>query len=160
MDYILQPATPENLQIVLTWVDTPELLRFWGGPILTFPPLVSRTWLEIGATGQNTYSLMDAEGNVAGFGQTLFHAPVTVHLGRIIISPAERGKGLGRILCQRLIEVGSERYQPSEFTLNVYQDNALAFNLYTGLGFRVWLVDQEHHSYRMGLQVNPAGNKS
>ena len=34
MEYILQPATPENLQIVLTWVTTPELLKLWGGATL------------------------------------------------------------------------------------------------------------------------------
>lgn len=158
MEYALQPATPENLKAVLTWVTTPELLKFWGGPALTFPPLPGRTWHEIGATGKNSFSLIGPKGNVLGFGQTLFRAPTTVHLGRIIVSPTIRGKGLGRLLCQQLIQTGSTRYQPSEFTLSVYKNNAPALNLYKSLGFAVLSEDPEQNSFKMCLRLNQAIN--
>lgn len=156
MKYTLQPANPESLQIVLTWIETPEQLKLWGGSALTFPPMLDQTWQEIGATSQNTFSLNDTEGSLVGFGQTLFREPGKVHLGRIIISPAVRGKGIGRILCQKLIQAGSTHCQPSEFTLNVYRDNTPAFNLYTSLGFTVLSEDPEQGMFKMCLRVTAA----
>jgi ribosomal protein S18 acetylase RimI-like enzyme len=37
-----------------------------------------------------------------GFGQYWLTAPGTAHLGRIIVSPQARGRGLGRVLMQLL----------------------------------------------------------
>lgn len=158
MEYTLQPATPENLKVVLTWVTTPELLKLWGGPALTFPPQSDRIWHEIGATGKNTFSLIGPKGKVLGFGQALFREPSTVHLGRIIVSPTIRGKGLGRLLCQQLIQIGSVRCQPSEFTLSVYKNNTPALSLYKSLGFAVLSEDPEQNSFKMCLQLNRAIN--
>ena len=160
MEFSLQPAPLDNLQIVLTWVSTPQELRLWGGPALTFPPVPERTWHEIGATDQNTFALIDPEGKVAGLGQTLWRDPDTVHLGRIIVSPALRGKGLGRTLCRLLIQAGSTLYHPAKFTLNVDKDNAPAYNLYGALGFKVLSEDPEQLSVKMCLQVEPGFNRT
>lgn len=155
MDYFLKAVTPQDLQVVLTWVPTPELLKLWAGPGLTFPPQADIAWHELGITGENSFSLIDAGGNVAGFGQTLLREPHRVHLARIIVSPTVRGKGVGRILCQQLMQAGLERYGAAAFTLNVYKDNAPAFNLYKSLGFTVVSEDPENNWYRMCLQLRP-----
>ena len=151
MEYTLRPARTNDLETVLPWVPTPELLRLWGGPALPFPPRADQLWREIGATDQNAFSLVDVQGNVVGFGQALFRSPATVHLGRIIVSPSQRGKGLGRILCQQLIGEGSARHHPTMFTLNVYRNNLPAYNLYLSLGFVVLSEDAEQDSFHMGL---------
>jgi len=151
MEYKLRPATVDDLQIILAWITSPELLKLWGGPKLTYPPAAERTWQEIGATDQNTFALVDEAGNVVGFGQTLLREPDSVHLGRIIVSPAVRGKGLGRILCQQLIQKATKQYQPARVTLNVYKYNAPAYNLYKSLGFRELSEDPEQSSCRMCL---------
>jgi ribosomal protein S18 acetylase RimI-like enzyme len=46
--------------------------------------------------------LLDAEGHCLGFGQ-YWPTPGTLHLGRIIVSPQARGRGLGRVLMQALM---------------------------------------------------------
>lgn len=153
MEYILKPATPADLQTVLTWVDTPESMKLWAGPALTFPPQPKITWREIGATDENSFALVHLEGKVVGFGQTLLREPDRVHLARIIVSPAARGKGLGRILCQELLRVGVECYRATTFTLNVYRNNAAALNLYKSLGFTVVSEDLENDWYGMCLHV-------
>ncbi len=124
MEYSLQPATLVDLETVLTWVTTAAALQMWAGPKVTFPPLLEQTWLEIGASEKNTFALLDANEHVCGFGQLLLREPGCVHLARIIVSPAERGKGLGRLLVTELIRAGSELHHPLMFTLNVYKDNA------------------------------------
>ena len=151
MEYNLQPATIAHFQTVLTWITTQDELRLWGGSALTFPVQGVLTWQEIGADDQNTFALLDFEGNVVGFGQALLRASNTVHLGRIIISPAMRGRGLGRKLCEQLIQAGIKRYNPIGFTLNVYRCNTTAVNLYRSLGFSVLSEDHELDSYKMGF---------
>lgn len=153
MEFTLRPANLEDLPVILQWVTSPELLRLWGGPALTFPAEATRIWNEIGATGNNAFSLVDPDGNVAGFGQVLCREPNTVHLGRIIVSPSRRGTGIGRLLCQRLIQIGTTQYQPSSFTLNVYTNNAPAQALYQSLGFTVISENKEQGTVMMCLRA-------
>ncbi len=153
MDYQLLPAVQKNLQVVLNWIDSPEQLRLWGGPSLTYPPQVENLWREIHADETNTYVLVDASGNVAGFGQTLVHDPVTIHLARIILSPMLRGQGLGRLLVEKLITAGINKFHPSQITLNVYRNNDSALGLYRAMGFLVLVIDEERDSYKMGLKI-------
>jgi ribosomal-protein-alanine N-acetyltransferase len=155
MDFSLVPASTNHLRSVLNWINTPEQLRMWGGATLTFPPQVERLWQEIRADEQTTFTLIDASGNMAGFGQTLFREPHTIHLGRIIISPILRGRGLGRILVEKLIEAGEANFHPAEFTLNVYRNNDSAVGLYRSMGFNVLAEDAAQDSYKMGLKFDP-----
>lgn len=77
-----------------------------------------------------------------------------LHLGRIIISPAQRGMGLGRELVSALIARGIELYHPLRFTLNVYRENASALNCYFSLGFMVVEEYPEHKSCKMELNIS------
>ncbi len=155
MEYNLRSAAPEDLQVILDWVTSPEQLRLWGGPALTYPPRVDRTWGEIGATTQNTFSLIDAASHVSGLGQILLREKDTAHLARIIVSPALRRNGIGHILCQQLMRVASQRYGTTGFTLNVYKDNLPAVKLYRSLGFIIVAEDTEQNWFRMQLRVHP-----
>lgn len=60
-----------------------------------------------------------------------------VHLGRVIVSPALRGTGAGRLLCEKLIARALESTGASRVTLRVYRDNKAARSLYASLGFSV-----------------------
>jgi ribosomal protein S18 acetylase RimI-like enzyme len=151
MNYSLQPASREDLQVVLTWIEAEESLKLWGGPTLVFPPHVENIWREVGATQDNTYSLLDPETNVVGFGQALRRGPATVHLARIIVAPVLRGNGLGRILCQQLIQIGVKDYQAAAATLNVYMINVPALRLYESLGFTIVSEDSEQNWFSMRL---------
>lgn len=149
--YVLRPAIQQELQTVLTWIKTPEQLKLWGGPALSFPPETARTWHEIEARDGNSFALVDADGQLVGFGQTLSRAANVIHLGRIIVSPHCRGKGLGRLLCEQLINVANEQSRPDYITLNVYKNNGAAFSLYTAIGFEVMAEDRENNSCFMRL---------
>ena len=105
----------------------------WGGSALSFPPSVETTWAEIRATAENSFVLCAENGDVLGFAQTLERTP-NIHLARIIVSPEVRGKGLGRILCELLIQKALSA-QPEKITLNVFHHNTAAIALYTSLGF-------------------------
>ena len=151
MEYTLRPATPHDLTAVLAWIHSPLDLRLWGGPLLTYPPDEVKTWREICADEHNTFALVDSAGTLAGFGQTFPRPSEAVHLGRVILSPAVRGQGLGRVLVRALIASAQERFHPAAITLNVYRDNLPAVQLYRSLGFTVTEESVEHGSYAMSL---------
>lgn len=151
MTHTLRPATPDDLEVVLSWIDSPAALKLWGGEHLTWPPEVSKTWGEIGADERNTFALVDADGNVIGFGQALPREAGIAHLGRIILSPGVRGQGLGRVLVRALIDAARANINAGAITLYVYRDNLPAVRLYRSLGFGVAAEDEGKNSYAMRL---------
>jgi ribosomal protein S18 acetylase RimI-like enzyme len=153
MDCTLRPAVPEDLKVITSWIENPEMLKRWGGPLLTFPPDAQKTWSEIQTTSKDTFSLIDQGGNVIGFAQTSIKEPGAVHLGRIIVSPAMRGMGLGRRLLKQLIQLVLSKNETERITLNVYRDNLSAYSLYKSLGFVVISEDDAENSYGMCLQM-------
>lgn len=153
MEYSLRSATPHDLQTVIAWIESPEQLKLWGGPFLTYPPNIEKTWHEIEATNQNSFALLCSSDCIVGFGQTLSRESNAIHLGRIIVSPEFRGQGLGRLLCNKLIQIGIQLFHPSRFTLNVNQNNLPAVSLYKGLGFEIMSANKEQNFYFMSLSV-------
>lgn len=135
LEPILRPAGLEDLRTILAWVPTLDLLRFWGGPAVDFPPEADRIWRTIEAEGSNTFVLVDREAGILGLGQTLAREPGAVHLARIIVSPAHRGRGLGGMLCRALLACAVNRLGAVRATLNVYTDNLPAVACYRALGF-------------------------
>ena len=87
-----------------------------------------------GEHGQS-FCLAESSANLLGFGQYLMRKPGAVHLARIIISPAVRGKGFGTLLCQLLMARAIQATGANEVTLAVFRDNVVALSLYSSLGF-------------------------
>lgn len=141
MDYILKSARKEHLTTVMDWVQSAEQLELWGGSALSFPPSFEITWIQISADADNSFVLKSKDGGeVLGFAQILDRTP-NAHLARIIVAPAMRGKGLGRVLCEQLIQ-RALAMRPEKITLNVFHHNTAAIALYSSLGF-VRVPDQE-----------------
>ena len=154
MDYSLRPARREDLQTILSWVGTADLLKLWGGPALSFPPTPDAIWSTIEASPQNSFSLVSPSGQLAGFAQAL-PRDSSVHLARIIVSPSLRGQGVGRTLCQKLIHSAIAQFHPDEITLKVYLTNTPALTLYQSLGFIPVLESQNSDSIKMCFRLNP-----
>ena len=154
--FSLRPALQEDLRVILTWVDTPELMQRWGGPLLPFPGNPADTWEAMGGSVETTFALVAATGELLGFGQIL-RRPWGFHLARLMVSPSRRGQGLGRSLCLQLIERARATGEPGVLTLNVYADNAPARALYEGLGFELQppLPGADPVGLRMALRAVP-----
>ncbi|WP_157956842.1 GNAT family N-acetyltransferase [Salinicola aestuarinus] len=127
-------ALPPDLATVSGWVESATALERWAGPGVDWPLEADRLWQAIGAGTLLSYCLK-REGAPLAFGQLSPRAPHHYHLARLIVAPTERGQGLGRRLCEGLINEGRQR-GAMRFTLNVFTDNAPAVALYRQLGFR------------------------
>jgi hypothetical protein len=112
-----------------------------------------------GEHGQS-YCLAGSSASLLGFGQYLIRKPGAVHLARLIISPALRGKGFGRLLCQLLVARALQATGANEVTLAVFRDNDVALSLYSSLGFSVVEAECSEKVLSMRAEANPqAGAK-
>ena len=69
-----------------------------------------------------------------GFGQYYLREG-RCHLGRLVIAPSERGKGLAKVLINLLGEQGKQQLNCDSLSLFVYSHNTLAKIAYEKLGF-------------------------
>ncbi|WP_110669295.1 GNAT family N-acetyltransferase [Salinicola halophilus] len=126
-------ALPPDLATVAGWIASPLELERWAGPDLHWPLESDRLWREIDAGAMPSYCLKQG-GELLAFGQLSPKGPHHHHLARLIVAPEMRGRGLGRRLCEGLIQEGHKR-GAERLTLNVAGDNTVALELYRRLGF-------------------------
>ena len=131
----LRRATKENLESMMGWIDSEQACRIWAGEGFRFPFTTDQFFKDLGFPEYETYVLADKNDIPVGLGQ-IIHRSGRLHLARILVMPALRGKGYGRRLCEELIKEGRARYGNKAFSLNVYRHNTVARQLYEKLGFR------------------------
>ena len=153
MTPILRPPLSSDYAALVSWIPDATACARWAGPRLKFPfTAVELPELLRVKLGQS-YGLAAADGPLLGFGQFWVRDETTAHLGRIIISPGERGRRLGGILCAALIAKAVEETRAAKITLRVYRDNPAALSVYTKLGFRV--VDAESNAETLAMEAIP-----
>ncbi|MCW3479574.1 GNAT family N-acetyltransferase [Neisseriaceae bacterium JH1-16] len=129
----LHRADAADLATLSGWIaDARECLR-WGGPQLRFPLELPGLAEQLAMTDGNSFCLREA-GRCLAFGQLLVRGPHRLHLARILVDPAARGRGLGRALVVELL-AEAQRRRARIATLNVYRWNPVAQALYGSLGF-------------------------
>lgn len=135
MQLSLHPPCPADYITLATWVpDAASCLR-WAGPKVPFPFEADRLAELLQVDQSVSYCLARGDGVPVAFAQHWVITPGAVHLGRILVNPRRRGKGLGRVLCRQLIAAAFAHTQASSATLRVYTDNLGARQLYQNLGF-------------------------
>jgi len=131
---LLRAARPSDYAHIAAWIPDADACRRWAGTRVKFPLFAAELPELLVVDGCASYCLADGDSAPYGFGQHWPHAGA-VHLGRIIVSPALRGRGYGRELCEQLCARGLSSTGAAAVTLNVYRDNAVAVALYERLGF-------------------------
>lgn len=131
----LRPARIEDLDVVLPWAPDAEAMRLWAGPAVGFPVPRATLWAALWQVPGAAFALCEADERVVGFGQLMHREPGFAHLARIIVAPAHRGRGLGRLLCRALMQAAPARLPVRAFSLHVHPENHRARALYRSLGF-------------------------
>jgi ribosomal protein S18 acetylase RimI-like enzyme len=132
----LRPATPADVAAALSWTPEAETLRRWAGPSVRCPATPESLWADINNADATTFALESPGDGLAGLGQVRHREQTYGHLARVIVSPRQRGRGLGRVLCTALMRE-AVRLHPSitAFSLYVFPDNLPAIGLYRSLGY-------------------------
>jgi ribosomal protein S18 acetylase RimI-like enzyme len=137
MNMLIRTTTASDYEAIASWVPDAAAGLRWAGPRLPFPFVASDLGALLATPGrrESSYSLIDDSAKPCGFGQHWVLQHGAVHLGRIIVDPNSRGRGIGRVLCQRLISAALQSTSATAVTLRVYKDNLVAMRLYSTLGF-------------------------
>ena len=125
---------PVYLPELMTWFPDRQSCLTWGGAEFRFPFTAESFREDSKIDSIATWSLV-GNGSLAGFGQCYLRIG-RCHFGRLAISPARRGQGLGTQLIRELAAWGLAEFGDSELSLFVNKENDRAFQLYRLLGFR------------------------
>lgn len=133
----LRPVQPPHYATVASWPESAEATQRWAGPGVPFPLPPERFAQVLELAVRPGWVLLDEQDVCVGFGQYWMTDTGTAHLGRIIVSPLARGRGLGRLLMQALGAQALREDGTQQLTLRVYRDNTAAVALYRNLGFEL-----------------------
>ncbi|NYS61248.1 GNAT family N-acetyltransferase [Vreelandella salicampi] len=144
MKATLRRPEQTDYKTIASWISDEKACSRWAGPSVPFPFAAEKLPELLAMEGEASYCLFDSNNDCLGFGQFWPGKQGAVHIGRIIISPEARGRGAGRLLCEKLIAQARQSTGLSTVTLRVYSDNSAARSLYSSLGFS--LIESESTS--------------
>ena len=143
---ITEGLLPEDKQAIIRWTNSrgADFLQQWAGDALLYP-------LTIEALNALPHCFrIEAEGSFIGMIQQIKVEENNIHIGRFLINPSLTGKGLGSLAMQLFIAMLFEDKSVHSISLNVFDDNLIAKDLYTKLGFKVVAtVEGERKKYKM-----------
>lgn len=131
----LRPACISDYAVIASWITNADACARWAGPQLPYPFDTNALPALLAKPESISLALMDEFGAVIGFAQYWRRDDRRVHIGRIIVSPMSRGKGWGRVLCEKLIVSALTGTGLPIVSLRVYRNNLAAQTLYRQLGF-------------------------
>ena len=132
-----------DLEVLENWFPDKQSSYFWCGPGLR-NPFTHESFLEdIHWQKMPTYSLLDEEQQLIGFGQ-YYEKMGRCHLARLVMSPSHRCKGIGRKFIAQLMNMGMQNLDTQECSLFVARPNVVAVKCYRSLGFEIQNYPPNH----------------
>jgi RimJ/RimL family protein N-acetyltransferase len=159
MKPLLRVPVETDYAILASWIQNAAACARWAGPNLQFPFVAQELQRLLHVDRNCSYALSEPDGALLGFAQFWPRNEKTVHLGRIIVAPLERGRGLGRLLVSLLVGEAILTTRPEMITLRVYRDNSAAIALYSKLGFVEVAADSNANVMAMEKKANPGAPK-
>lgn len=144
----LREAVADDFATIVAWIPDAAAALYWAGPGVVFPCSASDLERQIQLqAGSNL--VLESGGVAVAFGQYWSPVSGTVHLARLIVGPAFRGRGFGRELCLQLIAAGTQATGATRITLRVNRNNDPALSLYRSLGFEIVPAESDEQGYFM-----------
>lgn len=136
----------ENAQFVCQWSNSlgKSFQVQWMGTMIPFP-LTSQVLQDL----EGIFSIFDGQEFV-GLIQKIRLEDRNLHIGRFFINPQKQGQGLGSQALRKFVSLVFENGDIDSVSLNVYEANQRAQNLYQKEGFEiVQMVEVPIRKYRM-----------
>jgi len=140
----LRPFERRDFSRLILWIESPEFLLQWAGPIFTFPldePQLER-YLEKSHGDSPTRRI--AKAVHLGTNEVVGHIELddidlrnkSGRLCRVLVGrPSFRGKGIGAQMIRKLLEVGFNQLGLHRIDLVVFDFNRAAIQCYERVGF-------------------------
>lgn len=123
-----QPA--QDAPLLRTWVTTRAELITWAGPSFAWPLDDAQLAAYAAEPGRHIWTAVSPGNHRVG------HVSVCgTRLGRVLIAPEARSKGLGRTLVSQAVDLCFGTLALPEISLGVWAHNTAALRIYEKLGF-------------------------
>ena len=134
-----EKVSTENAQFVCQWSNSlgKSFQEKWMGPKISFP-LTIQVLQEL----EGVFSIFDGPKFV-GLIQKIRQENSNLHIGRFFINPQKQGQGLGSQALRKFLSLVFENGDIDSISLNVYEANQRAQNLYQKEGFEIVQIVEE-----------------
>ena len=139
-------VSTENAQLVCQWSNSlgKSFQEQWVGIMIPFP-LTIQALQEL----EGIFSIFDGQEFV-GLIQKIRLEDSNLHIGRFFINPQKQGQGLGSQALRKFVSLSFENGDIDSISLNVFEANQRAQNLYQKEGFEiVQIVEAPERKYIM-----------
>ena len=136
----------ENAQFVCQWSNSlgKVFQEQWMGTMIPFP-LTIQILQEL----EGIFSIFD-EQEFVGLIQKIRQEDSNLHIGRFFINPQKQGQGFGSQALRKFVSLVFENRDIDSISLNVFETNQRAQNLYQKEGFEiVQMVEVPERKYVM-----------
>jgi RimJ/RimL family protein N-acetyltransferase len=139
----LVPFTESDIDRVISWIPSVEALEIWTAYSFGFPLTREHLLQHIKDCAERgdrlIYKAIDSEsGQVFGHIE-LGHLDTRnrfVRIGRVLIDPAVRGRGLGEAMVREAVAMAFEQHNAHRVELGVFDVNPRAIACYERVGFQ------------------------
>ena len=136
----------ENAQLICQWSNAlgESFQKQWMGTMIPFPLTI-----QVLQDLKGIFSIFDGQEFV-GLIQKIRLEDRNLHIGRFFINPQKQGQGLGSQALRKFVSLAFENEDIDSISLNVYEANQRAYNLYQKEGFEiVQMVEAPERKYIM-----------
>ncbi len=123
----------ENAQLLCHWSNSlgKSFQEQWMGTMIPFPLTI-----QILQDLEGIFSIFDGQEFV-GLIQKIRLEEKNLHIGRFFINPQKQRQGLGSQALRNFVSLAFENEDIDTISLNVYEENQTAYNLYQKAGFEI-----------------------
>ena len=157
---LVKPTYDHLMEVMLWFADDghkPEA----NNSLNKYTPTSNTFLQDVNLKELQSYALVDELENIIAFGQVYLRLG-HCHLARIVVEPANRGRGFGKKLISSLIKQACIDLKVNAFSLFVHSDNVKGINTYKNLGFVLALYPEklEMQDCLYMLTSNSGGSKN
>ena len=126
-------VSTENAQLVCQWSNSlgKSFQEQWMGPMISFPLTI-----QVLQDLEGIFSIFDGPEFV-GLIQKIRLEDRNLHIGRFCINPQKQRQGLGSQAVRKFVSLAFEKGDIDSISLNVFEANQAAKNLYQKEGFEI-----------------------
>ena len=136
----------ENAKLICQWSNAlgESFQKQWMGPMISFPLTI-----QVLQDLEGIFSIFYGREFV-GLIQKIRLEDSNLHIGRFFINPQKQGQGFGSQALRKFVSLAFEKGDIDSISLNVYEANQTAHNLYQKAGFEiVQMVEAPIRKYMM-----------
>lgn len=128
-----EKVSPKNAQIVCQWSNSlgKSFQEQWMGTMIPFPLTI-----QVLQDLEGICSIFE-EQEFVGLIQKIRQEDRNLHIGRFFIIPQKQGQGLGSQALRKFVSLAFENGDIDSISLNVFEANQRAQNLYQKEGFEI-----------------------